>query len=961
MAAVSCPLHRTLSRLSWAQGRNTPVVCREPLWVLAVQRYGRDPGFSMYFPQAITTDPSLYDATLTDGDCRVRVTLDPSLNGLVERNVFHCGAQLRNVSFLPWLAAREEEAQGGVEEEVWSRTYKVVSLTVSEEGRGERGSEDLVAVVQVNRLMCALPLRAKRSCYQPLWNNQDHYGEAWKVTSDSIQTGSDSEDPAQETADVRPTVTLQKLREDFLSHGEGVRKWRGVAKGMLVVRVLNKSSVRYYGKSDSNCTFPYKALLEVCDTSGCVCVCVLWNSVCVCWYMRIQPGQLLRLKGYRVKERYDSRTTDQQDIEISLNSRNPSAEISILPESSLSVDVPLSRPSFSFCSGKELFCFPPGYICDIIGLVVFSGRPERIRSQISQGAEQLEYRWLRLEDGTSDQEIMIKLFSTSQPEIHNKIYPLSVVVVTRLLLVRTPSGCYLTNTVFTQVYCTGSGHHSTMPYRKLPQVRHFIQWLQSLDERQVLSRAVVGGYFIYPPPAISLETFMKNLIGEAGLLTGSELMIEVKKLLYRERRRFSIQATINMITHCRKGEEDHCLVWTDKQDASFSPHRSVAKHSSSLSPRPSSSSSFHPSSSSSFHPSSSSSFHPSSSSSFHPSSSSSFHPSSSSSFHPSSSSSFHPSSGSSFHPSSGSSFHPSSGSSFHPSSGSSFHPSSGSSFHPFSGSSFHPSSSSSPRPSVAAVFTRLSPSSSGSLIKSSPRLLMLRTGLGLCNAKSPKRRLFSSPGPIRKRLILPIPTRSEEDSDSSLWEASMEFLDGDDDVDEEEGEDGPALFTTPPCPLSKGCRLGLAHIAMETLPLMYCPATREEQAIAVGMQTEEIQNLPESFRNLEKYKPTDNYTQTGHYTLTLGALSDGVIVDAVFLPSTSTTCRTSGSTSLCDQWFSILTHGGFPPNTPPPAPADLIATASQLANQRLVCVLEACLLGGDRVELVLSRAFLLKN
>ena len=40
-----------------------------------------------------------------------------------------------------------------------------------------------------------------------------------------------------------------------------------------------------------------------------------------------------------------------------------------------------------------------------------------------RGAELLEYRWLRLEDGTSNQPIMVKLFSTSQPESHQKLLP----------------------------------------------------------------------------------------------------------------------------------------------------------------------------------------------------------------------------------------------------------------------------------------------------------------------------------------------------------------------------------------------------------------------------------------------------------------------------------------------------------------------------------------------------------
>ncbi|XP_045557673.1 RPA-related protein RADX isoform X3 [Salmo salar] len=875
MASVSCPLQRTFSRPATSR-----VICPERLWVLSVQRYGRDRGFSLYFPQNISSSDSLYDATLTDGDCRLRVTLDPNLNRLVERNVFRCGAQLRHVSFSPGESVGEEEEEeeggggGGGGGGGRRRTYRLVSVEVAGDGGGEGGMEGLTPGVEPERLPwygaqpdpaltpgpvhleraqapSLLPLRARRSCYLPLWNNQDYSGPAWREKPNA-------EDSDQDVEDVRATVTLAELQEDFLSRKGGATARRGVARGVLVVRVLNKSRVMYYGKSDSNCLCPYKALLEVCDVSGCVCVCVLWNSVCVSWYGRLRPGQVLRTRGFRVKESYDTR--DHQEIEISLNSRNPSAEISIVPEFSLSADVRLLCPSYSFCNGKDLLSCPHGNICDVIGLVAFSGRPERIRSEVS------------------------------------------VVVCTRLQIVRDSSCCYLTNTTYTQIYCTGSGHHSVMPYRKLRPVRQFVQWLRSVDDRQVLSRAVVGGYFIYPPPPVSLDAFMKNRKGELGLLRGAELKWEAERLQYRERRSFCIQATVTMVTHCRKGMEDQCLVWTDRP-AAFSPRLPPS------SPRlPPSSPHLSPSSPrlppSSPHLSPSSPRLPPSSPRLPPSSP---RLSPSSPRLPPSSPRLPPSS-----------------------------------------------------PRLSPSSPRLPPSS-----KLSPRLLMLRGGLGLSNGKSPKRRLFSSAGPPRKRLTLGTHPEEENDTEGGLWEASMEFLDDEDDEDDD--DDDQAFLTAPSSPVSLlgGCRLGLARVAMETVPLQYCPASREQQAIAVEMQTGEFQDL-RCCGGLEDYSPTVSYTQTGHYTLTLRALSDGVMVDAVFLPGSSAASTPSGPSpphgpSHSDHWFTILTHGGFSAHTPPPAPADLIATASQLSNQRLVCVLEVCLLGGDRLEVVLSRAFPLRD
>lgn len=54
----------------------------------------------------------LYDVTLTDGDCRLRVTLDPGLNRLVERNVLRPGSTLWNATFTPAMTAQLPECPG---------------------------------------------------------------------------------------------------------------------------------------------------------------------------------------------------------------------------------------------------------------------------------------------------------------------------------------------------------------------------------------------------------------------------------------------------------------------------------------------------------------------------------------------------------------------------------------------------------------------------------------------------------------------------------------------------------------------------------------------------------------------------------------------------------------------------------------------------------------------------------
>ncbi|XP_041842088.1 RPA-related protein RADX isoform X7 [Melanotaenia boesemani] len=857
MAADGCVFSRTLTRSrsvpnkpssSWSSSRSSssPVGCRELLFVVDVQRYSRDQGSTVYFPQAVLSGDDLYDIILTDGHCRLQVTLDPGLNRLVERNILRPGAVLSNAAFCPALSAQlpERPVASGDRD-----SYRLVSVEVRDEAAGDEedvrrtdwdslpwfgssGQTGETSAGETSAAGPAVPLRANRTVFLPLWNNVDHSGETWRSAPPTDEDEEDEE--AEEEEGRRPTVTVSELRDAFLSSRRGVAK--GAVHHQLIVRIINKSHLMYYGRSDRSCECPYKAVLQVCDQTGSVCV-VLWNSVCVSWYNCLKLGDIISLRRYRVKQQYQAHN---DDIEISVNSRNPAAQISLLPESSVSPECLPPAPTHSFYSSAALLDCPDGALCDVIGLLMFAGRSERIRSKDGRGVELLEYRWLRLEDGSSDKPIMVKLFSTSQPETHLKLHPLSVLVCTRLKLIRSAdgtSGCfYLTNTTYTQVYCTGQGHHSQMSYRKLHQVRHFLRWLRSQDDGQVLSRALIGGFFTYPPPPISLETYMKERRGELGFLRGAELQRELERLSYRERRTFCIQATVTMVTYSRLGEEDHCLFWVNR--------------SSSLSPSSSSSSSPRPSTSTPC----------------------------------SSLSSPH-----------------------------SFRP-------PLSPPSFSPTS-----PSSAASQTL-----SADLSSRKRRKLLL--------AETPKKRL--------PRVML----QPEQNNKTATWrphpsfclsavilfQASMEFLENTPEDDDE--DDDASSFTTAPLPPA------FPPVAMETLPMPYDHIRREEQAVALAMGGR---------LTCGKF----DFIYRDYYTLRLRALSDRVLLDTVFLPHASS----SSTDSHSNTWTSILSHGAFSSHTPPPAPADLIAMSAQLTNQRLVCVLEACHLGGARTELVLTRAFQLTD
>ncbi|XP_060790302.1 RPA-related protein RADX isoform X2 [Neoarius graeffei] len=543
MAAASgvcgdCVLQRSLSKLLTAPCGSLRVKTQaEVLYFISLERYGRDPNFAIRFPDSISLSDSLYDATVTDADCRVRASLDPSLNGLVHRNKLRCGSVVRNVVF-----SASEEAEGD------RRTFHICSLDVDSSGGSDAALLSL-ASVPVDSLPWVMaeepnraPLRARRNTYLPLWNNHDFSGEAWRHTPPS-ETGGEGSEEEDVLEDVLPVVSLAELRRRFLSGS--LRR-----RGALCVRILHKSRLMYYGRAEQSSECPYKAELQVADGSVSVRV-VLWNSVCLDWYRCLQPGQVLRLSQYRVKDSYSSHSGQdaEPNIEISLNSRNPTAKVAIIPKQQVLPEWGLPDLPHNFLCGHDLQSSPQSTICDVIGVVVFAGRQERIRSKDGRRSEFEEYRWLQLEDGTTDQRITIKLFSTSQPDIQSRIHPLALVVCTRLKLIRNTVGSattfeYLSNTSFTQVYCTGTGSRPVMPYRGIRPVRQFLQWLKQVDEANMLDRAVIGGYFSYPPLPISLQSFMENQQDDAGLISGGEMKLQCDRLHYRERQRFVVQCTI---------------------------------------------------------------------------------------------------------------------------------------------------------------------------------------------------------------------------------------------------------------------------------------------------------------------------------------------------------------------------------------------------------------------------------
>ncbi|XP_056603493.1 RPA-related protein RADX isoform X2 [Triplophysa dalaica] len=947
-----CTLKKALNKLiSKTSASPRARTHSEPLYVISLERYGRDPDFEIRFPDVISMSECLFDASITDGDRKIRVSMDPSLNRLISKNKLHCGSVIRNVEF----SRGEDNDEDG-------SSFHVCNLEVDRLCGGDAAlralsSVNVRSIPWLGETPNSGPLRARRSSYLPLWNNQDFYGDVWRDTPPSESGAED--DSEDEREDTRSTVSLSVIRRRFLS---GSRRFPGV----LCVRILHKSRLIYYGKTDQKCECPYKAELIVGDGSSNACV-VLWNTLCLDWFRILQPGQVVKLSCYRVKESYSSRSGQESEpqIEISLNSRNPPAQISIIPKNQISPDWLLPDLPHTFICRQELPSCPHGQICDVIGVVIFIGRSERVRSQDGQRSELEEYRWLQLEDRTSDRPIVIKLFSTSQPDIQSRIYPLALLVCTRLKLIRsaidrTTSFEYLTNTSLTQVYCTGTGSHPVMPYKGVRPVRQFLQWLKQVDEGSMLERAVIGGYFSYPPLPVSLHSFMEKRQGGAGLISGGEMKLECERMNYRERRRFAIQCVITAACYHHREDSGRTL-YTDLPSAPLSPrlprqrgsepHRTTVKRKLF-------------------------------------------------------------SSGPTTH---GKRF----ASPLPPVHPPGIEEDTERDFSLFDGAMEflvgecdNDSSDEDDDGDFSTLPTSPLTSRLGVLrvaIETLPRVFCYErrhiqaAAVGMQHNSFhkllPQRELESfspascytgnftltmralSDGVTLDVIFLPAvpgtlhwtplplshnnswesvlshggfsPHVPPPSPDFSLFDGAMEFLVGECDNDSSDEDDDGDFSTLPTSPLTS--RLGVLRVAIETLPRVFCYERRHIQAAAVGMQHNSFHKLLPQ-RELESFSPASCYT--GNFTLTMRALSDGVTLDVIFLPAVPGTLHwTPLPLSHNNSWESVLSHGGFSPHVPPPSPADLITKADQLTNQRLLCVLEACALGGEKVELVLNRAF----
>nr|XP_033801483.1 RPA-related protein RADX [Geotrypetes seraphini]XP_033801484.1 RPA-related protein RADX [Geotrypetes seraphini]XP_033801485.1 RPA-related protein RADX [Geotrypetes seraphini]XP_033801486.1 RPA-related protein RADX [Geotrypetes seraphini]XP_033801487.1 RPA-related protein RADX [Geotrypetes seraphini]XP_033801488.1 RPA-related protein RADX [Geotrypetes seraphini] len=495
--------------------------------VIAVQRYLAD--WSSKPTESIGSSPPCYyyDVTFTDGHCKEKWHLAPELNLLVQKNILRCGTEVK-ITKCAYIYNEKKLSCG------------VVCIEEIECGK-ECSDPSIISYIQSENTQSPdIPLMGGRKHYLPLWNNCDPCGDIWMQNLLEEQLNIDA-------SKVSSVLHLEMLL--------------GAVKTFppLLVKILHKSRLRYFGKPDKKHDVPYQAYFEVADHSGMISM-VLWNALCPEWFKRLKVGTVLFLQQYTIKQSYPYRTQPTPGnsemkrltgIEICLNPREPLANIHIIPEKLVKQDWKLPEVKYHFITRTELNNLPHNHTCDIIGLVTFVGRSER--NQIKDASEDFWlYRWVHIIDGTSEEPFILELFATSQPDIFEHIHPMTYLVCTQMRVVRDSNEkssrtVYLTTSNESEMFITGC--HRGQPYTTDVKVKQFIQWIRTQSEVELIKRTVIGGYYPFPPSPPTFLQYCKDSKVESVLITTCELKKEIENLHYREHKRVALQGIIAAVRY----------------------------------------------------------------------------------------------------------------------------------------------------------------------------------------------------------------------------------------------------------------------------------------------------------------------------------------------------------------------------------------------------------------------------
>lgn len=256
----------------------------------SIERYHVDNSF--YLKREMPDIIDVFDIMLSSKFRKMKCVLHPSLNALVYQGIIVSGSAITVKQYL----LHNENGLDPV------RILKEFSL-LEYEGK-------TVNILNKNhnffngnyKRNCGL--LSRRGYYLPLWNNEDYYGNTWKISKKKMNS--------YKLESFSKHIKLKDI-EKHLSSTPAVY-------GTVVI----KSRLTHFAKSESNSKYPYTFSIEIED-DNCTCSVTFWNKACIDYFLSIEIGQVVILRNYKVKKRYGARSntvyggSKSLEYELSIN------------------------------------------------------------------------------------------------------------------------------------------------------------------------------------------------------------------------------------------------------------------------------------------------------------------------------------------------------------------------------------------------------------------------------------------------------------------------------------------------------------------------------------------------------------------------------------------------------------------------------------------------------------------
>ena len=398
--------------------------------------------------------PEAFDAVVFDGCGYIKIVLHTSCNFLVQKHILYPGCFVK-VSEMAMVCKGNQPFVVAGDVDVLETSLTMQQL-------------DFIARVREKpeyKKIVRKPALTYREYYVSLWTNEDPPEPGyWNL----LCTGR-----VVKSCNMDLLSNIAKILEKFDSEHGSETLHRSIAG-----RILSKSRMIHFAKVVSSMTtsFPFQFYVEIADATANI-ILVFWGLNALQWFDKIEVGDVIAAEGFTVRKvnpnlsqnwrRNCHRGRGAQELEFSLSYSSPLKKIVSAREID---DLHLPQVAYSFVSHADLKESPDDMIFDVFGIIVYTGRVERVKKKKPKKAAlstetqapnvsaciYWQYRWIGLVDGSGPRPYFLKLFSCCKQEFHTLqpgqfLVCTNVVVKSDAINSRTPRNVYVTSTVESQV------------------------------------------------------------------------------------------------------------------------------------------------------------------------------------------------------------------------------------------------------------------------------------------------------------------------------------------------------------------------------------------------------------------------------------------------------------------------------------------------------------------------------